>query len=108
MAYAGSQAQSGRGSTFSVGANISITGDTTSGSTSVTSVSSTAGVTVGMPITGAGIPAGTTVAAVGVGTLTLSQAATATATGVALTVDPLALVGEVKNVPFTSGRSPGR
>lgn len=46
-----------------------------------------AGLLVGAPISGPGIPAGTTIAAVGAGAanLTLSQPATATASGVALT-----------------------
>lgn len=67
---------------------ISVTGNTTNTSTSVASVSSFAGLYVGMSISGAGIPAATTISAMnaGAGTITLSQAATATATGVALSV----------------------
>lgn len=100
MAYTGTKAQAGRGTVVSIGANISITGDTTSASTSVTSVSSTTGISVGMPISGAGIPSGTTVAAVGSGTLTLSAAATATAAGVALTVDASNEIGECDSFPM--------
>ncbi|MBV8674017.1 MAG: hypothetical protein JOZ33_11325 [Acidobacteriaceae bacterium] len=50
-----------------------------------------------MPVAGAGIPSGATVASVGEGTLTLSANATATAAGVSLTVgnSPLA-IGEIK------------
>lgn len=63
------------------------TGNTTSSSRTVASVSSFTGVTVGSVITGTGIPAGTTVTAINTGasTLTLSNNATATATGVSLT-----------------------
>jgi hypothetical protein len=64
------------------------TGSTTSGSPTVSSVSTViAGyfpIAVGQTITGPGIPAGTTITAIGTGTLTLSVNATATATGVSL------------------------
>jgi hypothetical protein len=69
--------------TFSGGNTIT---GTLNGTTSVTSVSSTTGIYVGQPISGANIPANTTVAAIGSGTLTLSQAATGSATGEALTL----------------------
>lgn len=69
---------------FSGTGAVAFTGDTTSSSTSVASVSSVTGLSVGMVIVGAGIPAGTTIAAVGSTTITLSAAATATATGVDL------------------------
>jgi len=60
-------------------------GTTTNGSSTITGVPSTVGLSVGMPISGAGIPAGATIAAIASGTLTLSANATATsATGVAL------------------------
>jgi len=67
-------------------ANV-FTGNTTSRSATVASVSSFVGVTAGSVITGAGIPAGTTVLSINTGTstLVLSQAATATATGASLT-----------------------
>jgi hypothetical protein len=57
------------------------TGDLTSGSTTVANVSSTTGITVGQAIAGTYIQAGTTVAGVSSNALTLSSAATATATG---------------------------
>lgn len=59
--------------------NLTPTGTTTSASTSITSVSSTVGISVGQGITGTGIPANTTITNVGSGTLTISQAATASA-----------------------------
>jgi collagen triple helix repeat protein len=67
------------------------TGDLTSGSSGVTNLNVTKGFfSIGAPISGAGIPAGTTITACtpecGAPTgLTLSNAATATGTGVALT-----------------------
>jgi len=84
---------------------IQTTGTTTSGSNSVTSVGSTTNMAVGMPISGSGIPAGTTISAIGSGTLTLSQNATASASGVALVVAPHG-VGDGSttfNVPDTRG-----
>ncbi len=63
------------------------TGDLSSGSKSVTSVTATTkAFEEGQTITGTGIPPETRIVAVGVGTLTLSEAATASGSGVALTV----------------------
>lgn len=56
------------------------TGTVTSGSNSITSVANPSSMWVGMPISGPGIPAGTTVTAVGASTITLSANATATST----------------------------
>lgn len=63
------------------------TGSTTSGSSQVTGLNFVLGITAGQLVSGAGIPAGTTVASVSASasTLTLSQAATASASGVSLT-----------------------
>jgi hypothetical protein len=63
------------------------TGDTTSGSATVASVSSFADVTVGSAVSGTGIPARTTVLSINTGasTLTLSHNATASNTGVTIT-----------------------
>jgi hypothetical protein len=85
---------------FLIGTAINITGSTTSGSPTITAVSSIAGLVVGQPIYGAGIPAGALIAApapLGT-TITLSVNATATATGVGLTVPaaPLFLRSHVK------------
>ncbi len=66
-------------------AGIQLTGNTTSGSTTVGGLSSTAQLAVGMSVTGAGIPAGDTIATiVDANDITLATAATATATGVSL------------------------
>jgi hypothetical protein len=56
----------------------------TNSSTSLTSVASTTGLVVGMNITGTGIPANTTISGISGNTITMSAAATATATGVAV------------------------
>lgn len=64
------------------------TGDTISGSTTVSNVSASVGsVQAGMRITGTGISAGTRVHSVSGATVTLTAAATATATGVTLRGD---------------------
>ena len=60
--------------------NLTPTGTTTLGSSSVTAVSSTVGLFLGQGITGTGIPANTTITAIGGGTLTISQNATVSAT----------------------------
>jgi hypothetical protein len=59
---------------------IVTTGNTTSGSTTITGVASTAGLVAGMSIGGVGIPAGTTVTSFDASTVTISVAATATST----------------------------
>lgn len=66
---------------------VQTTGATNSGSTTV-SVASTTGVTAGLYISGAGIPTGTTVSSVSSGQIVISQAAAATASGVALAIGP--------------------
>lgn len=67
---------------------ISITGDITNASPTVSNVSSFAGIYNGMSITGTGIPANTTISAKnpGAGTITLSQNATATTSTLAISV----------------------
>ncbi len=57
------------------------TGDMTTGSSTIANMSSVADLAVGMPLSGAGIPDGTTISAIGPGTITMSNAATATLTG---------------------------
>lgn len=70
-----------------VNANIpfSTTGDITAGSTAITNLAYDQPITVGQTVTGAGIAAGTTVVATSGNALTLSQAATQTATQTTLT-----------------------
>lgn len=70
---------------------VQATGTTTNGSTSISAVASTAGLAVGMFVSGPGIPVGATVAAMGAGTITLSAAATVSGSAVALVVSPWAL-----------------
>jgi hypothetical protein len=57
--------------------SVAITGIVSNGSTTLTPVSSTAGLAAGQVITGVGIPTGTTISAIGT-TVTLSAKATAT------------------------------
>lgn len=65
---------------------ISLTGDTTSASNSITNISTTANLLVGMAVSGSGIPANTLIASIaGPTSITISNNATATATGVSLT-----------------------
>lgn len=54
------------------------TADDSAGSNVLTSVSSTTGLQIGQPISGAGIPSGTYITAIGTTTVTMSQAATST------------------------------
>ncbi len=71
------------------------TGDLTNGSSTVSSVvTSTGAFVAGEAVSGIGIPAGTTITTVGAGTLTLSNAASATGTGIAFSADLSYSVGE--------------
>jgi len=68
--------------------DVTLTCDTTNASTTV-ETTFTGAIWVGQPVSGPGIPAGTTVASItDVDTFELSQAATATATGVTLAFTP--------------------
>ena len=71
------------GTTF-VTAGATKTGDTHS-NTTVDDIASTAGLFVGMPVSGSGIPAGTLIATVAANSITLSAAATTTVNDVTLT-----------------------
>jgi microcystin-dependent protein len=90
---------------------MSVTGTVASGSASISSVSQDLTQLptslVGAPISGAGIPAGTTILAITSSTITLSQNATAAGSGVALCVAPHG-VGDGSttfNVPDRRGRA---
>ena len=61
------------------------TGATTSGTAQVTGLSYTSGISAGQSVTGSGVPSGTTVLTLSGSTLTLSQPATQSASGVTLT-----------------------
>jgi|SRR5579864_1783524 len=63
-----------------------ITGDTTSGSATIINLSSVTGLQPGQNISGVGIPASTTILLVGLTSIVISANATATATGVQLTI----------------------
>lgn len=62
------------------------TGNTSNGSNTITSVSSMTGISPGCYISGAGIPTGTFIKSLGPSSIVLSANATATATGVTLTI----------------------
>lgn len=71
----------------SFGGSVTPTGNTTSNSAAVASMSSNSGIVLGMPCTGTGIAAGSVVASIDSGTqITLSKVATATGSGVTLTL----------------------
>ena len=84
---------------------IPVTGNTTSGSKTVSSISpNTSAMYAGMKITGTGIAAGTTVSSVGSSTqITLSANATATQTGVNLTIGPYTAVSTSINLSAHTG-----
>jgi hypothetical protein len=69
---------------------LNFVGTTTSGSNAVINVSSVGGLSVGLAVTGAGIPAGTTIASItpvsASGTPALTLSANATASGVAIVI----------------------
>jgi phage tail sheath protein FI len=62
-------------------APVTATGTTTSGSTTISSLSSSAGISVGYLVGSSSVPAGTTVIGVGTNSVTLSAAATVAGTG---------------------------
>lgn len=66
--------------------STSVVGNTTSGSSTVSGIASTAGITTDYQISGTGINNGTFITAVGANSLTLSQPANATATGTTFTL----------------------
>jgi lysophospholipase L1-like esterase len=69
-----------------INGSVTFTGNTTSSSTTVSSLSSTKGIYPGLTVTGTGIPGSTTVVSVNVGasTMVLSNAATATGSAVSI------------------------
>ena len=75
------------------------TGTLIQGSSTVTNLSGTTGLVIGQLVTGTGIPTGTTITAINTvaGTLTLSQPATATATGESLASYDVAADGKPYN-----------
>lgn len=70
---------------------MSFTGDTTNGNATITAITDTSALDVGMLIRGAGIPSGAVIVSIVANTsITLDQNATATATGVTLTAQTIA------------------
>src|SRR5262249_8339026 len=79
----------------SINPGISFTGNTINGSPTVTNVSNVAGLAIGMPIFGPGIPVGATIVAIdptnfGTATITLSANASATVAATLTAADPYA------------------
>jgi hypothetical protein len=66
---------------ISTGASYSPTGNNTGGQATITSMSSTTGLVVGMSVSGTGVPVNTVLLAIGSGTVTLSNVTTAGTTG---------------------------
>jgi len=88
---------------------VSKTGNITSGSAVVTSVSSMTDLFVGSAVTGTGIPSGTTIVDIDTAgsRITLSKNATATTTGVTLTIEAnYTFVAGISNVEPISGILP--
>lgn len=78
----------------------SFTGDRTSGSAVLASVSSFSGLQVGQPISGTGIPASTYILSMNTGASTLTMSANATSgSATSTTVTPVTLVSVTINVP---------
>jgi hypothetical protein len=77
----------------SVGSNINFTATTTVGSAVLSAVSSVVGLQIGQIVTGTGIPANSTIIAVGTDTVTLSAVATAAGTGTAVSETEVQVVG---------------
>jgi hypothetical protein len=83
-------------------ANVTGTATTTSGSANLTVVTPLTGWVNGMPVTGTGIPGGTTIlSGAGTATMVMSATATASATGVAITGTGLTINGGTSDVTMT-------
>jgi len=71
---------------YGVNAAVNFTATTTNGSATLTSVSSTVGLYIGMLLGGTGIQSGTTISSINVGAATVTMSAVATANGTAVTI----------------------
>ena len=90
--------------TYVVARVLAITGDTTNGSNEILNASSTTGMEAGDAISGTGIPAGTFIGSISGSTITISQNATATNVGAALTYEGTKQVGRlVDTTPNANG-----
>jgi fibronectin-binding autotransporter adhesin len=84
--------------------SVNLTGASTASTTTIT-VPSTAGLVVGMPISGPGIPVGATIATIASATtFTISSAATSTASNLTLVVNP-ATTGASEGIIYVSGNT---
>lgn len=83
---------------------LTTTGNTTSTSNQLTSLASTTGLAVGNSISGTGIPMGTTILSIAGSTVTMSNNATATGTGVSVTFNTgNSATGNLEGITSTSG-----
>ena len=86
---------------------ITVTGNTSSTSLSITGISpNTTGISIGMSITGSGIPANTVVSSVvNASTITISKTPTASHAGITLTLNPTGVTASgsniITNIPST-------
>jgi hypothetical protein len=71
---------------YGVNAAVNFTATTTNGSATLTSVSSTVGLYIGMLLGGTGIQSGTTISSINVGAATVTMSAVATANGTAVAI----------------------
>ena len=86
---------------------VTPTGNTTSGSAVIASVSSMTDIFEGAAVSGSGIPSGAVISEVGTNSITLDKNTTATATGVTLTIEAnKTFVTGVANVEPISGTLP--
>lgn len=87
--------------TLGLGYTGTKTGTTASGSPTVTAIASTAKLLVGQPVSGVGVPANTTIAAIVSSTsITLSANATANGSGVTLTFAPVVIITDKDGIEF--------
>jgi hypothetical protein len=91
-------------SIFDESAIYSITGDTTSGSTTISNIPSVINLVAGQSITGSGIVDGSIILSVAASSIVISKAATTTATGVTLTIQtPFNVLDSLEELmPFRS------
>jgi Ferritin-like domain len=83
--------------------SVSLTGNLTLNSPTIASISTSTGFSIGSPISGTGIPAGTTVTAISATTITMSANATASGTGVKVSTPTTSAVTSPTTQAITVG-----
>ena len=97
--YTGYNPTGSSGTTLVVGGTF--TGNTTNNSATLSNISSFTGLVIGEVITGANIPAGTTILSINTGASTIGMSATATATATGTTVTYGGTTGILANMSIT-------